>query len=365
MNRKIILGSFIILLISIVIVSCKKDYKLASSTTGNLFVALESFVPRGFSTMATDLNFRKDNPLTEEGIALGRRLFYDPLLSGNNKQSCGSCHIQKFAFADRPDMALSTGTDGVSKTGRNTPPTFNLLWAKHFMWDGSQPGLEEQVIGPITNPVEMNQDINLLVNELQADANYPYLFKKAFGTDKITIALIQKALAQFERIIVSGNSRFDLMLQKKVMFDVDEKEGMRIFDDQQLGDCTHCHSLGGTFTNFDFKHNGLDTAIPGSKVDLGRYNTTHVGFDSMSFKTPSLRNIALTAPYMHDGRLKTLEDVVEFYDNGFHRNKNLDVNMAMLPKNRMTTKQKMQLVKFLHTLTDTSLTTNIRYSNPF
>ncbi len=345
--------------------SCKKDQVVATPILPAVLVSVERFIPRGFSAKVSDLNIRDDNPLTLEGIALGRRLFYDPILSGNNKQSCGSCHIQKFAFSNGPDFALSLGADGFSKTRRNAPTTFNMLWAKSFTWDGSQPNLEEQATGPITNPVEMNQDITLLANELQANSNYPYLFKKAFGTDSITVTLVVKALAQFERTIVSGDSKFDLWAQHKINLSSDELEGFTIFQSQTLGDCIHCHSAGNTFTNFDFKHNGLDTARSGTKVDIGRFGVTHNGFDSMMFKTPTLRNIALTAPYMHDGRFKTLEEVVEFYDHGFYRNRNLDVNMMMLPKNRMSSLQKMQLVAFLKTLSDTSFTKDVRYSSPF
>ncbi|MCX6190095.1 MAG: c-type cytochrome [Bacteroidetes bacterium] len=365
MKKRTLLAFCLIALSAAMILSCSKDPKVATPLNAPVLVSVESFIPRGFSSKVVDLNLRNDNPLTVQGIALGRRLFYDPLLSGNNKQSCGSCHIQKYAFSNGLDFALSLGADGFSKTRRNAPTTFNLLWAKSFTWDGGQPNLEEQVVGPITNPVEMNQDISLLANELQADPNYPYLFKKAFGTDSITVALVAKALAQFERIIVSGDSKFDLWAQRKINLSNDELEGYAIFQSQTLGDCIHCHSAGNTFTNFDFKHNGLDTAMSGTQVDVGRFGVTHQGFDSMMFKTPTLRNIALTAPYMHDGRFKTLEEVVEFYDHGFYRNRNLDVNMMMLPKYRMSTTQKMQLVAFLKTLTDTSLTKDLRYSTPF
>ncbi len=362
-NRKIVI-SLAFLLALVIIISCKKDRPIVTPLGSITLVNAQSFIPRGFSTFPTDLNIRPDNPLTKEGIDLGRRLFYEKKLSGNNEQSCASCHIQEYAFSNGP-LALSIGADGVSKTHRNAPTTFNLLWAKTFTWDGAQPGIEEQALGPITNPVEMNQDLNLLVNELQADPNYPYLFRKAFGTDSITIGLIQKALGQFERTIVSGNSKFDLALQLKIKLDSDELKGRAIFESQTKGDCMHCHTVGGTFTNFGFFNNGLDTAIAGTTIDVGRYSITGLGHDSMMFKTPTLRNIELTAPYMHDGRFKTLEEVVEFYDHGFHRNKNLDVNMALLPKNRMTTKEKAQLVLFLKTLTDLSLTTNPAYSNPF
>jgi cytochrome c peroxidase len=368
MKRKLTLLFFITLAFAVIIISCKKDFKIVDPIISPHYVDVGSFIPRGFPISPADLNLRADNPLTEEGIALGRRLFYDPKLSGNNKQSCSSCHIQKYAFTNGPGFSLSIGADGVSKTHRNAPAAFNLLWAKTFTWDGAQPGLEEQLIGPITNPAEMNQDINLLANELQADPNYPYLFKKAFGSDSITIARIQKALAQFERTIVSGNSKWDKFARHEIGVSgltTDEFQGMQLFGDQKKGDCTHCHSLGGTFTNFDFKHNGLDTAIIGTTVDVGRFKITNIGFDSMRFKTPTLRNIELTSPYMHDGRFTTLQEVIDFYDHGYHYNRNLDVNMALLPKNRLSVLEKTQIIAFLKMLTDSSLTTNPKYSDPF
>jgi cytochrome c peroxidase len=363
-KRNIIFTISFILALAIVISSCKKDRPIITPLGAITLVNAQSFIPRGFSTFPNDLNIRPDNPLTKEGIDLGRRLFYEKKLSGNNEQSCSSCHMQEYAFSNGP-LALSIGSDGISKTHRNAPTTFNLLWAKTFTWDGAQPGIEEQALGPITNPAEMNQDLNLLVNELQADPNYPYLFRKAFGTDSITVGLIQKALGQFERTIVSGNSRYDLAAQHKIQLTIDEIAGRAIFESQTKGDCVHCHTIGGTFTNFDFKNNGLDTAIGGTTIDVGRFTITHLDHDSMMFKTPTLRNIELTAPYMHDGRFNNLQEVVDFYDHGFHRNKNLDVNMALLPKNRLTVQEKAQLILFLKTLTDLSLTTNPAYSNPF
>lgn len=310
--------------------SCRKDFKLVDEHAPTPY---QITIPKGFSADPADMNQRADNPITVEGVALGRMLFYEKKLSGNNTQSCGSCHKQELAFTD--GLAQGIGEQG-QRTPRGTMPIFNLLWSKSFTWNGGMPNLEEQLIVPITNPVEMNQDLNQLVNELQTDPNYPYLFKKAFGTDSITIPLVQKAIAQFERSIVSGNSKYDLYLQRKINLTNDEFQGSLLFADMQKGDCIHCHTIGGTFTNFDFKHNGLDTPTAGSVIDVGRYPVTKEGTDSMKFKTPTLRNIALTAPYMHDGRLKTLEDVIDFYDSGYHYNKNLDVNMALLPHSRLT-----------------------------
>ncbi len=359
MNKRILYCIFLCALFGMALWGCKKDYALVS-TSGPVPYTIP--IPKGFSSDPADMNQRPDNPVTVEGVALGRMLFYEKKLSGNNTQSCGSCHKQEFAFTD--GLAFGIGERGLA-TPRGTMPIFNLLWSKSFTWNGGMPNLEEQLVVPITNPIEMNQDLNLLVNELQTDPNYPYLFKKAFGTDSITIPLIQKAIAQFERSIVSGNSKYDRYLQRTASLTNDEFQGSLLFADMQKGDCVHCHTIGGTFTNFDFKHNGLDTAITGSTIDVGRYPITKDGTDSMKFKTPSLRNIALTAPYMHDGRLKTLEEVIDFYDSGFHYNKNLDVNMALLPKKRLTPLEKKQIVAFLKTLTDTDLTTNKAYSDPF
>jgi cytochrome c peroxidase len=350
----------LILLASALTWGCRKDYPLMKISGATPY---QLVIPKGFSSNPLDMNLRTDNPMTVEGVDLGRRLFYDKKLSGNNTQSCSSCHMQEYAFSNGPAFSTSKGSGGIF-TPRNAPAIFNSLWAREFMWDGGQPGLEEQTLGPITNPIEMNQDLVQLRVELQNDPNYPYLFKKAFGSDSITIGLVQKALAQFERTIISGNSDYDKWRQGKKQLSADEIAGMNLFNDQQKGDCTHCHTLGGTFTNFDYKNNGLDTAIAGSTIDIGKYKISHIPSDSMKFKTPTLRNIALTAPYMHDGRISTLDSVIEFYDHGYHRNKNLDVNMALLPKNRLTPTEKRQIVAFLKTLTDKDLVSNPAYSEP-
>jgi cytochrome c peroxidase len=298
------------------------------------------------------------NPLTVEGVALGRKLFYDPILSGNNQQSCASCHNQTFGFTDN-NLAFSIGIDGIAGT-RNSMPLFNLGYASNFFWDGGAATLESQVVGPITNPVEMHEEIPNCVTELNNHPEYPSLFKKAFGSDSVTIAMVMKAIAQFERTLLSGNSRYDRYVRGTASLTPQEQNGLHIFQAASKGDCTHCHTMGGTFSDFGYRNTGLDS-IP---ADSGRAIITMNMTDAGKFKTPSLRNIALTAPYMHDGRFNTLQQVIDHYNTGFHYPFNLDPNLRNAVKGRMNQQEMDDLIAFLMTLTDSSLVVNPAFSHP-
>jgi cytochrome c peroxidase len=298
------------------------------------------------------------NPLTVEGVSLGRKLFYDPILSGNNQQSCASCHNQTYGFTDN-NLAFSIGIDGIAGK-RNSMPLFNLGYASNFFWDGGAATLESQVVGPITNPVEMHEDLSNCVAELNAHPEYPSLFKKAFGSDSVTISMVMKAVAQFERTLLSGNSRYDRYVQGTATLTLQEQNGLHIFQAASKGDCTHCHTLGGTFSDFGYRNTGLDS-IP---ADSGRAIITMNMTDAGKFKTPSLRNIALTAPYMHDGRFTTLQQVLDHYNTGFHYPFNLDPNLRNAVKGRMSQQEMSDLIAFLLTLTDSSLAVNPAYSHP-
>lgn len=314
--------------------------------------------PVGFFTQQIPVN--PDNPLTVEGVALGRRLFYDPILSGNNTQSCASCHSLKWGLTDN-GLAFSKGIDGSIGT-RNSMPLFNIVFSKTFLWDGGAANLESQIFNPITSPIEMNQDLAELVKELQAHAEYPALFKKAFGTDSITTQALARALAQFMKTILSGNTVFDYNNMTDAQF-----RGFEVFLSENKGDCFHCHINGPTFTDFDFKNNGLD-AVP---ADKGRERITGDPNDRGKFKTPSLRNLVFTPPYMHDGRFNTLREVVDFYDTGIVWSATIDPNIAKHfdinkePIPRMTEQDKNDLIEFLKALTDSTLLTNPAYSSPF
>lgn len=336
----------LVLILSTLLASCRKDEVNSAVASGPTPYAL--VIPRGLPPMQIPPN----NPLTVEGVALGKKLFYDPILSGDNTISCGSCHRQSFAFTDST-LQFSIGIDQVAGT-RNAMPLFNLGYARNFFWDGGAANLESQVIGPITNPVEMHEDLANCIAELRAHPEYPGLFKAAFGTDSITTALMMKAVAQFERTILSGNSKYDAVQRGEANFTPEEQRGLDLFTDFQKGDCTHCHTLGSTFTDFEYRNTGLDS-IP---VDSGRAHITLLPADLGRFKTPSLRNIELTAPYMHDGRFNTLQEVMDHYNTGFHYTANLDPNLRNSTKGRMSPQEMDDIIAFLKTLTDYSLLTN-------
>jgi len=304
-------------------------------------------IPQGLPPM----NIPSNNPLTVEGVALGKRLFYDPILSANNTQSCASCHIQETGFSETTQY--STGIDGI-EGNRNAMPLINLGWQTKFFWDGGANGLESQVIGPITNPIEMHETMANVVAKLNAHAEYPDLFKAAFGSAEASSQNIMRAIAQFERTLISGNSKYDQYMRGETFLSSQELNGLSLFTDMEKGDCSHCHSLGSTFSDFEFRNTGLDS-LP---VDEGRYLITLNSNDRGKFKTPSLRNVELTAPFMHDGRFQTLLECVQHYNTGFRYSANLDPNLSFAVKGRMTQQEMEDLVAFMKTLTDEEFVNN-------
>lgn len=323
-----------------------------------------------------------DNPLTVEGVELGRALFHDPLLSINGRQSCASCHQADAAFVDA-GKALSSGAEGQLGT-RNAMPLFNLAWKHSFFWDGRARTLREQVLMPIQNPVEMHESLTNVVRKLKETAsssfsneiaqsrtspddcasNYPSLFESAFGSPEITADRVARALEQFLLTIVSCDSKFDRALQGREQFTEEEKRGFELFAteyDPRRGlygaDCFHCHG-GPFFTSHGFANNGLD-AMP---CDPGLGEVTGREFDQGRFAAPSLRNVELTAPYMHDGRFATLEEVMEHYSSGVKRSPSLDPNLAKHPTRgiQLSEADKRALVAFLKALTDEKFTAAAR-----
>jgi len=306
----------------------------------------------------------EDNPLTEEGIALGKRLFFEKKLSKDNSISCGSCHQPANSFNDKGNK-LSPGVNGVLGI-RNAMPLFNLAWgsvtSKRFNWHGSAESLEEQAFEPVRNSKEMNETWINVVSKLQNDPTYPPMFERAFLTKAIDSNLVVKAIAQFERTLISGESRMDSYVSEQFAginlpgenFLTDqEKRGFTLFLQESKGDCFHCHGsqFNPLWTNNEFVNNGLD-AMP----DSGLAEVTKLSTDLGKFKTPSLRNLEFTAPYMHDGRFNTLEEVVEFYNSGVEPNSpNLDGNQK--PRN-LTSQEQADLVAFLRALTDTNFVNN-------
>ncbi|NEM98665.1 cytochrome-c peroxidase [Pontibacter burrus] len=323
------------------------------------------------STLPRNFVIPPDNPLTEEGVVLGRHLFYDNKLSGNNTMSCATCHQQQLAFTD--GKSLSFGIQRMP-TKRSTMSLANMLWFSQFNWDGSATGLEAQARGPIEDPLEMHETMVNAVNKIQRTPIYPPMFFKAFGDSTVSEENILKALAQFQRTLISANSRYDRYLQSKEVFTPDEVEGMRLFMTHpepglgiRGGNCGDCHggtllSLKGFHNNgldYTFKDNGLG-AITGRETDNGK------------FKAPTLRNIALTAPYMHDGRFKTLEEVLDHYNEHLiYNSPNLDPlikEASNMPNGRtlkLTPDEKRKIILFLHTLTDSTFIQDERFSNPF
>lgn len=344
--------TFLFLISSIMVYSCKREKPIKDLENRDP-IPFNFIIPAGMPPMFIPA----DNPLTVEGVALGRKLFYDPVLSANNTLSCAGCHRQNFAFADST-LQFSVGITGATGT-RNAPALFNLGWEKKFFWDGGAATLEDQVIGPITNPIEMHDTLTKVIAKLQKHSLYPPMFKKAFGSDSITTKLIMKAIAQFERTLISANSKYDEYKQGKIKLDEQEWNGMQLFIGEK-GDCNHCHVLGSTFTDFEFRNNGLDSVF----ADEGRYRITLNPDDMGKFKTPTLRNIALTAPYMHDGRFKTLKEVINFYNSDFHLTATLDPNIALQKRGRLNPIEINDLIAFLNTLTDKDFVSNVNFSKP-
>ncbi len=294
-----------------------------------------------------------DNPLTDEGVALGRRLFFDPQLSVNNSQSCASCHKPSAAFTD--GKRVSVGAEEHAGT-RNAMALFNLAWKSSFFWDGRAATLREQVLQPIQNPIEMHESMTNVAAKLAADKEYPALFDRAFGKAEITADRIARALEQFLLAQVSFGSKFDQVIAGEAKFTAEEQRGFELFHTEydphreQFGaDCFHCHG-GPLFQSQSFANNGLDSVF----TDMGRYAVTGRNGDQGKFAVPSLRNVELTAPYMHDGRFKTLEAAVAHYCTGMKRSATLDPNLAKHPDSGVPLSEADQksLVAFLKTLTD-------------
>ena len=298
-------------------------------------------------------NLPTDNPMTVVGVELGRKLFHERRLSRNNSISCASCHQEKHAFADPRQFSL--GVD--QKVGsRNSMPLLNLAWKDSFFWDGRASSLREQVLHPIQDPLEMDQSLEATIAKLGASDEYPALFEKAFGVPGIDTERLTLALEQFLLSLTSYRSKFDLAARGKTELTAQEKRGFELFfteydpRTEQFGaDCFHCHG-GPMFTNHGFANNGLDERF----TDGGRGAITKKQSDQGKFSVPSLRNVALTAPYMHDGRFETLAEVVDHYGRGLKRSATVDPNLAKHPREGLglSDADKRALIAFLESLTE-------------
>jgi|JI10StandDraft_1071094.scaffolds.fasta_scaffold431954_2 cytochrome c peroxidase len=327
----LILGLFLLLNIE----ACKIDSKVVPIVTEDDIVLKwpDYFPPPIY-------NF-EENPRSKEGFVLGKKLFYDPLLSKDNSTSCGSCHQQFVAFA-HADHKVSHGINNLLGV-RNSPALFNLMWQKEYFWDGGSKHIEVQPIGPITNPVEMDETLENVIAKLSNNAEYRSLFKAAFNSDSITSQQMLKAIVQFMGSFISANSKYDKYLQDAANnpLSTDEKAGFDLFQQK----CGTCHTTP-LFTDNSYRNNGLDETFK----DSGRFRITNINSDMGKFKVPSLRNVEITYPYMHDGRFETLEEVLNHYQSGVKASSTLDtvLNNGI----SLTNVEKGQIIAFLKTLTD-------------
>lgn len=350
------------LAITFMFFSCRKDNTRYLPTPYNLEI------PSHFP----DMIIPADNPMTVEGVELGRFLFYEKRLSGDNTQSCASCHLPSASFSD-PNQ-YSTGIDGIQGT-RHSMALVNLGWEDFFFWDGRKTTLETQILEPVPNPIEMHQSWKRTVEKLNADVNYRNRFFKAFGEEGIDSTKATKAIAQFIRTLISGESKFDVMYKYEnnlslnsseqailQTVDVEEWAGYDLFKSLNGADCFHCHN-GPLMRVKKFSNNGL---MPNSFDDRGRAGVTNNPEDNYKFKVPTLRNIALTAPYMHDGRFATLDEVIEHYSSGIHMSPTIDplIEFGSQGGVQLDAQEKYLLKKFLLTLTDQKFVLNPNFQDP-
>lgn len=308
------------------------------------------------------------NRTTNEGVNLGRFLFYDSILSIDYSMTCASCHQQNHAFSDAPNQ-FSVGVNGDSLS-RNTMPLYNLAWYPSFFWDGKAKTIEEQVFFPVKSHLEMNLDWGVAENRIRKSTLYKPLFKLAFGNQKIDSNLIAKAIAQFERTLISSSSKFDDILNGNGYLTEDEYKGYGLVNDQTKGGCLHCHITDGNGlgTNQKFSNNGLDPYFEEEDyTDKGKAKITGLKSDIGKFKIPSLRNLSYTSPYMHDGRFTTLKQVLDFYSEGVNHSLNVDSKMEFSKQggNHLSEIEKNNIILFLLTLNDSLFISDKKFSNPF
>ncbi len=305
-----------------------------------------------------------DNPLTKEGIKLGRHLYYETRLSVNNTVSCASCHQQDYNFSSPTTKGM--GVNG--PTPNSVMIHSNLAWQKHLLWNGYATSIEHVAFLTITDPIEMNNTWEAALATISADPKYVAMFEDAFGKNAITSTNATKAIGQFVRTMVSANSKLDKWKRGEYTFTAQEEDGYEIFNNE-IGDCFHCHgdvttgNMFGAYGDLQFSNNGLDANLtPGS----GREGATGNIEDRAKFKIPSLRNIEYSFPYMHDGRFTTLQEVIEHYNIGGYISPTIDPNMKKAGIGRnWTQQQKDALLAFLKTLSDNSFIADTSFSNPW
>ena len=342
----------ILLAICTTLVSCKQTTEPAPRPEARpIGAVIHIKAPLGLPPIP----FPDDNPPTADTVALGRRLYYDTMLSVDNTLSCASCHSPESGFCD--GHRVSTGVRGQMGT-RNSPTVFNAAYYTTQFWDGRAASLEQQAGGPMANPIEMGHTMAGVEQKLNADASYRADFKKAFGSDVITMEMVEKSIATFERTIVSGNSPFDRYMYggDNDALNSSAKRGLEVFRNPKKGNCVVCHTIGDSyalFTDNKFHNLGvgakLGTTGEVELTDLGRFKVTNIESDKGAFKTSSLRNIALTAPYMHDGNDKNLKEVIDFYIGAGNSNPYRDKEIHSL--DFLTGRERADLLEFLKSLT--------------
>lgn len=356
--KKFIFLFFLLGISGTLFIGCQKSDSTPKAVELNLpetplNYALDNF-PEHFSSVASFNNEPLDNQVSDHGATLGRVLFYDTKLSLNNTVSCGTCHIQSKAFSD--GLALSPGFEGKLST-RNTMSLINPKFAATLTWTGQRISLEEQVLQPIGNHLEMGlENLDHLSAKLQKVDYYPELFEKAFGTTEISHELISKALAQFLRSMECSQAKYDQGFNNDFAnYTAMEKMGKDLFESQEVG-CISCH----TSVNFYY----------GNEVNIGlSMDYEDEGIGNGRFRIPSLRNVDLTGPYMHDGSIETLEEVIEHYNSGVQPHPYLDWRLqgpnGEPKKLELTDTEKQALIAFLKTLTDENFVTDVKWSDPF
>jgi cytochrome c peroxidase len=347
-------------------ISCGDPVKVNDDDLSNIEYNPKNYtlsIPNYFPPM----DIPADNPMTIDGIELGRHLFYDPILSADSTMSCATCHLPQFAFTDA--SATSIGIDGI-RGNRSSMSLINIGFVKSgLFWDGRAKTLEDQALLPVEDPIEMHHLWPTLIEQIKRHPKYPSMFRKAFGiTNKgqITKELAAKAIAQFERTIISKDSKYDRIKQGKEKFTDLELYGSGLFfdEDPDLPDaeCWHCHNLP-LATSDDFFNNGLtSTSDINGFADIGRGKVTKTIADNGKFRATSLRNISDSGPYMHDGRFKTLDEVLDHYVSGGKQSPTSD---PLILKLGLTDFDKKALKAFILTLQDSSVYENPAYKNPF
>lgn len=362
MKIKLIVTSTVLLAMAFLFNACQKK-----PVVKNLVPQLPA-TPYSYTLTGVIDNSPANNAITNNGATLGRVLFYDPRLSLNNSVSCATCHKQEFAFSD--NTAKSVGYEG-QLTARNTPAIINAGQKATYFWDGRESLLENMVLMPVKHRVEMGlEETSVLEQKIASIDYYPELFRKAFGTTEVTSARISRALAQFVRSMVSNGSDLDLG-----MLTPEESAGRTVFISKQCNTCHRSSNLGGDnissnpYSGNSSVSNAANIGLDVVYADKGIMALNSDATSDGAFKIPSLRNIAYTAPYMHDGRFKTIEEVIEHYNSGIAASERLDVvlrdSLNQPMRMNMTNADKQALAAFLRALSDDRIVTDIRFSNPF